>query len=115
QMARVLQAQALTMDWCLDCHRQPERHLRPLDQITNMEWKADNQLALGQALRAEHHVASRTDCVTCHRCGSFRSTRAKSRGAACWRWRAPQRAGWPRAPATASEARWCLIRSAIPR
>ena len=28
----------LSMSWCLTCHRNPEPHLRPLDQVTNMEW-----------------------------------------------------------------------------
>ncbi len=28
-----------SMAWCLDCHRHPENHLRPLDQITNLDWK----------------------------------------------------------------------------
>ena len=30
--------QSLSMGWCLDCHRDPEPHLRPLDQVTNMNW-----------------------------------------------------------------------------
>lgn len=28
----------LSMSWCLDCHRDPEPHLRPRDQVTNMDW-----------------------------------------------------------------------------
>ena len=35
----VAQAQPLSMGWCLDCHRAPESHLRPKDEITNMDWK----------------------------------------------------------------------------
>jgi hypothetical protein len=34
----VEQVQPLSMGWCLDCHRNPEPHLRPLDQVTNMAW-----------------------------------------------------------------------------
>lgn len=30
--------QPLSMGWCLDCHRDPEPNLRPLDQVTNMNW-----------------------------------------------------------------------------
>ena len=30
--------QPLSMGWCLDCHRNPEPNLRPLDQVTNMNW-----------------------------------------------------------------------------
>ncbi len=28
----------LSMQWCLDCHRDPTPNLRPLDQVTNMDW-----------------------------------------------------------------------------
>ena len=28
-----------SMGWCLECHRAPENHLRPLDQVTNMDWE----------------------------------------------------------------------------
>ncbi len=37
-MVTVEQDQPLSMSWCLDCHRDPEPHLRPLDQVTNMSW-----------------------------------------------------------------------------
>jgi hypothetical protein len=37
-MEVVEMASSLSMGWCLDCHRAPEEHLRPLDQITNMNW-----------------------------------------------------------------------------
>ena len=39
RMDIVFQAAPLSMGWCLDCHRAPESHLRPKDQITNMDWK----------------------------------------------------------------------------
>ncbi len=38
QMVVVEMDQPLSMSWCLDCHRNPSEHLRPLDQVTNMEW-----------------------------------------------------------------------------
>ena len=28
----------LTMEWCLECHRHPERHLREKREVFNMEW-----------------------------------------------------------------------------
>jgi len=34
----VYQAEPLSMGWCLDCHRDPEPHLRPLDEVTNMAY-----------------------------------------------------------------------------
>ncbi len=59
----------LTMQWCLDCHRDPARYLRPRDQVFNLHWRADDQLALGTALMREYHVDTRrlTNCSVCHR------------------------------------------------
>lgn len=68
QMAQVYAAEPLTMRWCLDCHRHPEEHLRPLDKITDMEWKpSEPQEELGKRLRAELGVRSIVDCTGCHR------------------------------------------------
>lgn len=69
-MAAVYQAKPLTMSWCLDCHRNPEEHLRPQEAITSMTWKppADvDPVAYGKTLAAEYQVHSRTSCTTCHR------------------------------------------------
>src|SRR5512136_913313 len=67
-MPAVYQEQTLRMAWCLDCHRQPERYVRPRDQIFNMEWKATaNQLELGARLVKENRIQKLTDCWTCHR------------------------------------------------
>lgn len=38
KMVVVEMVQPLSMGWCLDCHRNPEPNLRPLDQVTNMNW-----------------------------------------------------------------------------
>ena len=38
QMDIVYQAKPLNMNWCLECHREPEKYLRPADQLTNMSW-----------------------------------------------------------------------------
>jgi hypothetical protein len=37
RMEVVRQSQPLSMSWCLDCHRNPTPHIRPIDQITNMD------------------------------------------------------------------------------
>ena len=37
QMEVVRQHEPLSMSWCLDCHRNPGPHIRPIDQITNMD------------------------------------------------------------------------------
>ena len=30
------------MSWCLDCHKEPEKHLRPLDEVFNLKWEPEN-------------------------------------------------------------------------
>jgi hypothetical protein len=68
QMPAVQQVGNLTMQWCLDCHRNPERFIRPLDQITNMAWDAGGrQEELGRELVQRLGVRSLTGCTTCHR------------------------------------------------
>jgi Cytochrome c7 and related cytochrome c len=68
EMAAVEKAQPLTMGWCLECHRQPERFLRPREEITSMTWKPKgDQLELGRSLKDQYHVQTRTSCSTCHR------------------------------------------------
>ena len=41
-MNLVYQAKTLLMEWCLECHRQPERHLRPKSEVYNMAFKPDD-------------------------------------------------------------------------
>jgi hypothetical protein len=73
QMPLMRQVHTLYMEWCLDCHRQPEQHLRPPDQIFNMAWEPpDNQTEQGNQLVAHyeidrHTLARLTSCSTCHR------------------------------------------------
>ncbi len=71
----VTQNQPLSMAWCLSCHRQPEKHLRPLDQVTNPNWNAaiqagKSQTELGQELLKKYGIRdpeALTSCSTCHR------------------------------------------------
>lgn len=69
RMEEVYQNARLSMSWCLECHRYPEKYLRPLDQVTNMDWSLplDAQLKLGQELRHRNNINPSTDCSTCHR------------------------------------------------
>ncbi|HLX30943.1 MAG TPA: cytochrome c3 family protein [Casimicrobiaceae bacterium] len=60
----------LTMQWCLDCHREPEKHLRPVEHVFDMGWKPrEDQMELGKRLVAAYHIhkSTLTDCSTCHR------------------------------------------------
>jgi len=39
KMEIVMLSEPLSMGWCLDCHRNPDPHLRPVSEITNMDWQ----------------------------------------------------------------------------
>jgi hypothetical protein len=67
KMEVVHQPEPLSMGWCLDCHRRPERHLRPVGEVFNMGYEADDQLKEGRRLRELYNVNPSTDCSTCHR------------------------------------------------
>ena len=68
QMPLISKAESLYMEWCLDCHRQPEQYLRPRSEVFNMEWEPPaDQLELGRRLVQEYQVQSLTSCSTCHR------------------------------------------------
>ncbi len=81
---------SLQMEWCLDCHRAPEKYLRPRDQVFNMRYQQPtsenpvqlpapdgksvqtytSQFALGVELKDRYHLRSVRDitsCSTCHR------------------------------------------------
>ena len=68
EMPQIYKAKSLQMQWCLDCHRQPERHIRPRDKIYDMTYQPpENQMELGRRLVAEYKVQKLLDCYTCHR------------------------------------------------
>jgi len=68
KMPLTWQAQPLTMEWCLDCHRDPAQYVRPREQVFNMAYTPPpNQLALGKQLMSDYHIQSLTSCSTCHR------------------------------------------------
>lgn len=74
EMALMRQAAPLTMGWCLDCHRDPESHLRPPGRVFDTRPLAESdEAALGKVrnhlrTRLAHGGQARlTDCSTCHR------------------------------------------------
>jgi len=66
RMALTYQASPLTMQWCLECHRNPERFVRPRDQVFNMDYVALNQPEVGPKLVHEYNIQKLTHCSTCH-------------------------------------------------
>ncbi len=68
QMETVYQAKALTMEWCLDCHRNPYPNLRPVEEVTTMGYDpGTDRQQLGKELAQQYNIHPRTDCSTCHR------------------------------------------------
>ncbi|MBC8401311.1 MAG: ammonia-forming cytochrome c nitrite reductase subunit c552 [Candidatus Marinimicrobia bacterium] len=68
EMEVVKLVEPLSMSWCLTCHRDPDQHLRPLAEITNMKWTPpDDQIQLAQQFKLERNIKTREDCSTCHR------------------------------------------------
>jgi hypothetical protein len=65
RMASVMQAEQLSMSWCLGCHRDPEPHIRPPALVADMEYEAP--LETRRAIAKELRVRSLTACSTCHR------------------------------------------------
>jgi hypothetical protein len=68
EMEVVMQVQPLSMSWCLDCHRNPSPHLRPTEEVTNMEWfPPKDQAAFAERAILEKKLAPPVDCSGCHR------------------------------------------------
>jgi hypothetical protein len=68
QMPLTLQARSLQMEWCLDCHRNPENYVRPRSEITTMGYRPPvPQSVIGPRLVKEYGIQSLTSCSVCHR------------------------------------------------
>jgi Cytochrome c7 and related cytochrome c len=70
QMPLMWQDRSLQMEWCLECHRHPERYIRPREYVYAMDWSSPiAQEELGPKLVREYgvRVAQLTDCSVCHR------------------------------------------------
>ncbi|MEW6733379.1 MAG: cytochrome c3 family protein, partial [Acidobacteriota bacterium] len=62
------QENSLQMEWCLACHRNPERYVRPREFVFSMDWQpSEDQSALGQRLVKEYNIHKKTSCSVCHR------------------------------------------------
>jgi hypothetical protein len=83
-MALTFRSGTLYMSWCLDCHREPEKNIRPKSEVFNAFYKQpgvghkvtyegveyNNQLVLGRKLLAEYNIQplkTLQSCSTCHR------------------------------------------------
>jgi len=59
------------MEWCLNCHRNPKKYVRPREFVTTMGYQpAGDQEEIGRKLVAEYKIQDArtlTSCSTCHR------------------------------------------------
>lgn len=70
RMPLMYQNATLQMEWCLECHRAPEKFLRPRNQVFSMNYRpAGDQLEIGSRLVREYkvNVGQLSDCSICHR------------------------------------------------
>ena len=70
-MPAVWQENTLQMEWCLQCHREPEKYIRPKSEIYNLQWQ-DGDLTMEERLqlKADYKIRNAqmlTSCSTCHR------------------------------------------------
>ena len=68
EMEVVKLAEPLSMGWCIDCHRNPDQHLRPISEVTNMKWTPPaDQTELAHQYKIERSIQPSEDCSACHR------------------------------------------------
>ncbi len=67
RMPLMWQESSLQMEWCLDCHRNPEQYVRPRNAVFSVSYQPPaDQLELGTRLVAEYEIQKLTSCSTCH-------------------------------------------------
>jgi len=80
-MTLTYRAGTLYMSWCLECHRQPEKYVRPKSEVFNPYYEPPSrsspltfegktytdQLAFGRVAVKEYKIQSLQYCSTCHR------------------------------------------------
>lgn len=70
EMDTVAEAKPLGMSFCLDCHRNPEQVVRPLDKVFDLTWKPDSKAAQeqnGTKFVHDWKILPPQSCSGCHR------------------------------------------------
>lgn len=70
RMPLTWKAETLYMKFCLNCHDNPQRFIRPRDEVFNLHWQPPpDQEAQGRELVRDYHVntVQLSDCSMCHR------------------------------------------------
>jgi hypothetical protein len=67
-MPLMRQQNSLQMEWCINCHRNPEQYVRPRSEIFTMGYRPPvPQSVQGPRLVQEYGIKGNTNCSTCHR------------------------------------------------
>ncbi len=69
KMALTYQASPLTMEWCISCHRDPAKFVRPRSEVFNMGYEAPDQATMGPQLVKQYKINKPQvlmSCSTCH-------------------------------------------------
>ena len=70
KMEVVYHSEPLSMTFCLECHRNPEESIRPLDEVYNLSWTPENEAAHAEWAREaviNWNVNPPQSCSGCHR------------------------------------------------
>ncbi|MGJ3243990.1 MAG: cytochrome c3 family protein [Opitutales bacterium] len=70
EMEVVYHAEPLSMAFCLECHRAPEKYIRPVDEVYNLDWRPESkeaQLKMGEEFVHDWNVNPPISCSGCHR------------------------------------------------
>ena len=71
EMEVVKHAESHSMAFCLDCHRNPEEVLRPIDKVYDLDWVhpggENGQIKAGKELAEKWNVNPPQSCSGCHR------------------------------------------------
>jgi len=67
EMEVVSQVKTLSMASCLDCHRNPEPHLRPPELVSDMDWIPPKPASeIGELVKDHWNIKANQNCSTCH-------------------------------------------------
>jgi len=67
KMPLMFQNASLQMEWCLTCHRNPEKFVRPREEVYTMGYEPGPDDPTPAELMEKYDIHSLTSCSTCHR------------------------------------------------
>jgi len=67
KMPLMWREKTLHMQWCLECHRNPEKYVRPREDVFKLDWRPTDGTPTGVDLVKAHSINNETNCSVCHR------------------------------------------------